>query len=688
MVCSAACNFALDYSQTNVLYMTKRFKQTTKNGLLYIGMACMMLLAGCVEKDIYEGPEENGPTKEDFFDFSTTGFYTLDVNYGLNDYSVLFELYTSNPMTTTDGLYTKAENIRPVYRAATDKAGKFKGEISLPAYVKSVYLYCHYLGTVRCAELAINGSTISFDQDTYLAGLSTRSGVTTRATTPQGYTIPDGYLTLGKWGVQGNVDYLADTEKLPGDFLSRLNKSMVKDASKKNKDFVAANPSPDINITQPTKLSTAIVSSDAAHEVTVGYFTYPTGQVPSSPAEIKNPIIMFPAVASSTGNADPGHEVAMKYWNGTSFEDEFPAGVSVSFFFMVGAFEKNVGDIKIYSGKELEGVKDLGKNVDYIFYSNSSLNQKMTSAGQTDAQRTITMYDDKSGLAAICFEGDLKKAFTVGSWDYADVIMAVRLSESATDTSFSKLTDEKGEPTNEENYYGLSGTIAFEDLWPSKGDYDMNDMVIYYNSTVYKDVNTNKVIKTVDEIYAQHSGASYVNGFGYQFHKISSNAIANVTIATESGLSSAFMGGSMLEPGQEHPTIILFDNMNEAAKTLASFTVTTEFSGSGVNEMDVLPPYNPFLIAQTTNGRGREVHLTNYPPTTLADRSLLGSSDDLSNPNIGLYYVSTQNYPFALCLDSEFFAWPEETVSIDKAYPDFTKWVESKGASHPDWYRK
>ncbi len=667
--------------------MTKRFTQTTRNGLLSIGMACMLLLTACVEKDIFNGPEDNGPSKEDFFDFSTTGIYTLDINYGLKDYPVLFELYTSNPMILADDHYAKAENIQPIYRAATDQSGKFKGDISLPAYAKTIYLYCHYLGTVRCAELTINGNSISFDQQTYLAELSTRSGITTRATTSQGYTIPNNYLTLGGWTDKGKVDYLSNGEQLPGDFLARLTKSIVKKQTSE-KDFVTSHPSPDISITQPTSLSTVIIYSDAAHEVTVGYFTYPTGQAPSSPAQITNPIILFPAVSTSMGNADIGDEVKLKYWNKTTgkYEDEFPAGVSISFFFMVDAFKKNKGDIIVASGKELEEEK-LSQNVDYIFYSNSSLNQKLASKGKKDAQRTVTM-SDGNGLAAICFEADLKKAFTVGSWDYTDVIMSLRYAESATNTPMPELPGEKEVPSNKENYYGLSGTIAFEDQWPSKGDYDMNDMVIYYNSTVYKDVSTNKILKVVDEITTRHSGASYVNGFGYQFHKIRPSDVSSVTVATESGLTSAFMKGEMLEPAQDHPTIILFDNMNEAVKKLASFTVTTTFAGDGINEMDVLPPYNPFLIAQTGKGRGTEIHLTNYPPTSLADRDLLGKGDDLSNANIGLYYVSNENYPFAICLNSAYFQYPEEKQNIAVAYPNFASWLESKGVSNKDWYIK
>lgn len=668
--------------------MMKRFKQTYKTGL-YLGIACVMVLASCTEKDIYNPENGKDAAKEDFFDFSTSNIYKLDVNYGLKNYPVLFEIYEENPLVQANGAYTKATDIQPVYRAATNSSGVYTGEISLPSYVKTAYLYCAYLGTVRCAELAIDGTSISFNQQAYMAEMQTKSGgIVTRGTTADGYVYPEGYMTLGNWTKKGKPSYLSNGDQVSSNFLSRLTHAVVKSETK-DKSFVDAHPSPDIEVTQATKLSCVIIDSKADHEITVGYYTYPTGNAPATPADIKNPIIAFPAVAASIGNADFGDEVVLKYWNETTsqFEDEFPAGVSVSFFYMVGAFTKNAGNITISSGKQLEGV-NLASAVDYIFYSNAALNQKLAGTGKTDAQRTITM-SDGGDLAAICFEADLTGTpFKEGSWDYTDVIMALRFTDkSAANTEdLPKLPEEKETPTADQLTYGASGTLAFEDLWPYKGDYDMNDVVIYYNSTIYKDLN-NKVTKIVDEFVAKHDGAKYVNGFGYQFHNIASNVIQNVKIETNSGLSSSFMNGQMLEPGQDHPTIILFDNMQVAAAQQATFTVTTTFVNGGVNETDVLPPYNPFIIAESDKGRTKEVHLTNYPPTTLADRKLLSTGNDFSNPNVGLYYASDNNYPFAICLSTNDYKWPAEMVSIDQVYPAFEGWVLSKGASNASWYK-
>ncbi len=44
-------------------------------------------------------------------------------------------------------------------------------------------------------------------------------------------------------------------------------------------------------------------------------------------------------------------------------------------------------------------------------------------------------------------------------------------------------------------YKRLFGTLTYEDKWPEEGDYDMNDVMIDYESTIYKTLATNKITK-------------------------------------------------------------------------------------------------------------------------------------------------------------------------------------------------
>ena len=59
------------------------------------------------------------------------------------------------------------------------------------------------------------------------------------------------------------------------------------------------------------------------------------------------------------------------------------------------------------------------------------------------------------------------------------------------------------------------GSLAFEDLWPSKGDYDFNDLITDYRFISVTDAN-NKVVKITGEFIVRAFGAGLHNGFGFQ----------------------------------------------------------------------------------------------------------------------------------------------------------------------------
>ena len=89
-----------------------------------------------------------------------------------------------------------------------------------------------------------------------------------------------------------------------------------------------------------------------------------------------------------------------------------------------------------------------------------------------------------------------------------------------------------------------------------------------------------------------------------------------------------------------------------------------------------------------------EVHLVNYTPTGKANFELFDTKDDLSNIAAGVYYISRYDegevdlMPFGINIPSLDFGIPDERVKIYDTYPDFIKWVKSKGKSNSDWYKK
>ncbi len=252
-----------------------------------------------------------------------------------------------------------------------------------------------------------------------------------------------------------------------------------------------------------------------------------------------------------------------------------------------------------------------------------------------------------------------------------------------------------------------SGTLAYEDLWPSKGDYDFNDLVIGYNFLITK--NRSEQIMHITGTFTIYAfGASFYNGFGFTFPNVTPNQIISVTGYELKPNSIHTMASNGLEAGQSKATVIVYDdsfdqmthpgigtgvNTELGAPYVTPKTLTIEMSfmngnvpapGGAVtfNELNI-GNFNPFIIVNQM--RGTEVHLPDYLPSDLADPSQLGTFEDASNPTTGKYYVTATNLPWAINIPA-FFDYPIEKTDITQAYNHFAEWAESGGQQYQDWY--
>ena len=250
-----------------------------------------------------------------------------------------------------------------------------------------------------------------------------------------------------------------------------------------------------------------------------------------------------------------------------------------------------------------------------------------------------------------------------------------------------------------DGHFYTSGILAFEDCWPEKGDYDLNDVVIgYERTTYYKNGVPNKVVSLNDQFTFLNNGANYSDGFGYQLTRVNRTDVKACTVKSEY---------SCAEQGLDHSAnaaiIMLFDNAKNIKKG-TTFSVATTLVDGGVIGTALM---NPFIVVQNGDYAASggilasprtEVHLpktgnTAYLPTEKANTSYWGEEDDKSDPKNNVYYVRSGNYPFALNLawDSKYgdlkdFFIPREREVIDATYPKFNAWVDSKGANNKDWY--
>ncbi|MBW8192492.1 LruC domain-containing protein [Neiella marina] len=259
-------------------------------------------------------------------------------------------------------------------------------------------------------------------------------------------------------------------------------------------------------------------------------------------------------------------------------------------------------------------------------------------------------------------------------------------------------------------YPGLQqqATVAFEDNWPMTGDYDLNDLVVRFQSRQISDANNNMVrLELEGEVVAM--GASFHNGLAFRLPGVASNSIDQSLIRFE--INGQLQSDSPLELGTDDATIVLASDLKPYfadSSTCAFYRTERDCTGAGQFSFSIrIPfveglnladfpaaPYDPFIFAAELsrdpallNGphRGLEIHLKNQQPTRLADINLWNVLDDFSNPSSGLYYQSANGMPWAIVIP---YPWqhPAERVDVSAAYPMFAEFAQSSGATNSNWY--
>lgn len=223
-------------------------------------------------------------------------------------------------------------------------------------------------------------------------------------------------------------------------------------------------------------------------------------------------------------------------------------------------------------------------------------------------------------------------------------------------------------------------TLAFEDLWPAKGDFDFNDMVVS-NQVVYGlDANGDKVDATFT-ISLDAAGSGFSNGLAMVFTDGNNQSLNQSVITSVSG-------DATLDPNVPNGVIVFNDvfaaqttfyqnNGPGLSATPDVFTFTVNFN-SAVNNQVIVPDT---YIYRTTN-RGQEVHLDGFLGTAAATVGFNNTIDDVN----GTYNTAT-GLPWAIEIvtANKTFKHPTEKNDILLAYPGFQLWAENGGSVNTGW---
>ena len=239
-------------------------------------------------------------------------------------------------------------------------------------------------------------------------------------------------------------------------------------------------------------------------------------------------------------------------------------------------------------------------------------------------------------------------------------------------------------------------TLAFEDYWPTLGDYDMNDLVVWYRITTTSNLS-GQVYTILFEGELVARGAGFGNGFGLSFSSLDISDMGAATLSISSDTTS-------LTPEAGHSGELVFILFEDTREQLRHNGIHNYYNTEDGDQRPTIPfqftltldapkdlgPlntlfFNPFIIRD--GNRNIEIHLVDHPPTDLADVNVFSTDDDKSNISAGSYYRSKGNLPWALNISAQ---WPHplERVDITKAYQELESWVESNGTQATSWYLK
>ena len=628
---------------------------------------------------------------DEHFNWKTTKNVVINIGARTNDNQpmekIRVDVYSEAPYND-EGLATGAKR---VYSGFTDNNGVLSSSINLPSVYDKLYVSTGYIGFVQMVELDIVQGVASYTFGGKLTKNSSKSiyqknPITVNAIAGAKYSLN----TMGTWNSNGVPNYLTTSDVISSDLLADINASLPESSQLpiSHPQYLVAGNQANTVLKDSADIWVTFVHEGAGYKNVLGYYTYTKNNEPTSVNDLTDLTIIFPNVSysGSGGGLLSGDKVYL---------GSFSANTVIGYFIIANGYRSSTNIDANYP----------------TYFSNTALNPETT-----NKQHMIMLHDDDRDLFVFGFE-DINRETGGCDHDFNDAVFYVTANpitaietddvpeidtpvDSDNDGVSDKFDDYPSDPAMAmDNFYpgdGEYGTLAFEDLWPNRGDYDFNDLVLDYQFNQITN-SENKVLMVDARLVVRAIGAGYHNGFGFQMDLLPSD-VDNVYGVD---LSHNFINlkANNTEDNQTKATIIAFDNaFYQLPPNGGTFVNTVQGSPYVVPDTQWLrivlnspktvaqvgyPPYNPFLIVNKT--RGTEVHLPGYPPTALANTSLFGTGDDATNLSTANYYKSATNLPWAMNLPSS-FVYPREKSSITQAHLKFGNWAQSNGYSFMDWY--
>lgn len=286
------------------------------------------------------------------------------------------------------------------------------------------------------------------------------------------------------------------------------------------------------------------------------------------------------------------------------------------------------------------------------FYSEQHMDKGRESHVINGGHVQAGMFADSQQNAVVIGFEDFADLWIGCDHDYNDDIFAI-IMEPKQIGDIPKLDDT--DDTNGSEY--AVGALLYEDLFPSEGDYDMNDVVIRY--TWIKHFDKNNCLTKIEYRFVPISvrdNSLYVS----EFYLMIDDAAT----------------GRIIKPAGTP----IFTNHKEAYNK--NFTGAYELTDKNLKKDDVTwDMFNPFIFVTAT---GHEVHLAKKRFGGIGSSTAYDSLD--LRQQSYLTPAKKAQYSFALNIPTSYFEIVTEGVRIDAEYPLYLTWFVTEGREGADWY--
>ncbi|MBM3436763.1 MAG: LruC domain-containing protein, partial [Bacteroidetes bacterium] len=523
-----------------------------------------LISSGCLKEQFENSVTDPAHLNQFLYETISAGTWEINFNTSKGDalQNVYFEIYTINPFSDSGSLSSSMiTNNQMIYRGNSGKDGSVTFACNVPDYIDSLYLCPRFAGLAQvyvfpndstAQSITIGSPALYGSSDQFLSESGLYKSI-----------ADNDYTYLGGFNSQGLPNYLTTSDYIPPDLLEDINATLPEYFSlpQTHPQYLVEGLVTDMKLNASCEVWVTFVHEGAGWKNALGYYIYPLNDPPRTVSDIDRRIIIFPNASylHSGGQLASGNKVKLKYFDPVtgSQSETFPAGTGIGWFLIADGFRNH----QVTDGK-------------YVPHSNPLFN---TEPDENLRQHNVLLNDQERNLILLAFE-DIRRDRPGCDNDFNDAVFYASCNpEEAADTSFLQPMDSPADTDGDgitnifdnypddplrayNNYYPSNsdyGTFAFEDLWPYRGDYDFNDLIIDYRFNSITN-SSNEIVELRPVFILKAIGGSFRNSFGFVMD-VPPDFINSVTGQKIFG-NELNLSANGTEANQSKAVIIVFDD--------------------------------------------------------------------------------------------------------------------------------